>query len=149
MKKGFWILTFLFTVFFSTHCYGISSDRPYDDLHKSHWAYEYIETLRKENITDGWISSSNTRIYFYPDNPINRGEYTLMMVKTLGLQPDPAPSQPFIDVTPKLKFYNRIDALPWLSTARQAGLIHGDRLGRFFPEDPIRRFKLVRPDLNQ
>lgn len=118
-------------------------DQPYRDVPTSHWAYRYIEVLRQEDITDGWYQGSSLWPNFSPDSPITRGEFALMILKALRLQPDTHPLNPFIDVTDNLYFYNRIKAVPWISTAYRRGIVYGSPDRHFYPNTAIRRAEAI------
>ncbi len=122
-----------------------AADPPYCDVPRSHWAYQYIDLLREEEVTDGWagyIYSNGSWLlayYFWPNTPITRAEFTLMTAKVFRLQPVPHSPQYFVDVPPSLRLYERIPALPWIEAARQAGVVLGTPDRRFYPNDALRR----------
>lgn len=123
----------------------LAADPPYADVDRSYWAYQYIDVLREEAVTDGylfyrWISGRWVPEYrFWPTANITRAEYVLMLAKVFRLAPVSQPAQFFADVPPSLLLYGRIPALPWVEAARLAGIALGTPDHLFHPADALRR----------
>ena len=62
----------------------VSSTKTFDDITK-HWAKLDIELLASKLIVNG-----STAIHFSPDANITRIEFTALLVRALGLSPDPS-----------------------------------------------------------
>lgn len=126
---------------------AVAIDPWYNDVHRHHWAYGYINVLWSEGITDGlrWYSwfQRRTFSFFYPDKEITRGELTLMMAKAFRLSPITNAGPTFRDVPSNLLLYERIRALPWIESARREGMIKGTPSGYFYPGKDSRRDEAV------
>ncbi len=96
----------------------------FDDVKKSHWAYEYIENLASKNIINGYNN------YFYPDNNVTRAEFVKILCTAFGTEK--SDENIFADVGKNDWFR------PYVCGAAKAGLVLGSD-GRFNPNDAITR----------
>jgi hypothetical protein len=95
---------------------------------QSNWAQGAISTLSDQGILTGYPDGT-----FHPDGLITRAEFSAMMVKALGLQPQPSGSQTFSDVPTNNWAY------PAIETVRSTGLVSGYPNGQFMPARSITR----------
>jgi hypothetical protein len=65
----------------------------FPDVPVWHWARPYIEALHDDGIVGGRPGGD-----FAPADPVTRAEFAKMLSLTLGLEPDPATTNPFADV---------------------------------------------------
>ena len=96
------------------------------DVSKDFWAYEAITSLVEKGIINGY--SDNT---FKPENDITREEFITVLVKYLKL--DTNKECNFADVSNKRWSY------PYIAAAYSAGIITGNEINMFNPEDAITR----------
>lgn len=75
----------------------------FNDLGKSYWAKDYIEILAEQGIIN---RKSNNR--FFPDDNIERSEFTKIVVDLLGLKYDEKFSNPFEDVQNNAWYYQHV-----------------------------------------
>lgn len=96
---------------------------------KTNWAAPYVETLASKYIIKGREDGT-----FGGEQPITRAQFTLLLVRALGLQGS-AYNQQFKDVQGN-EWFNENNAL---MAAVQYGIITGKEDGRFAPNEPITR----------
>lgn len=98
----------------------------YSDCSKAHWAYEYVDSLRKRGIVNGYNGC------FYPDRVINRQEFIKMIVCAGGLFTESSECE-FGDVN-KSDWYYR-----YIASAKNEGIINGVDDVNFGVNQPITR----------
>lgn len=97
------------------------------DLDTVPWAKEAILFLEEKNIVSGKATG-----IFSPDEPVTRAEFTKMIVTAAGVEPGGSGAG-FADVTEGDWYF------PYVSAARQAGLVMGDEANNFNPNIQITR----------
>ncbi len=124
----------------------------FDDMTRHHWAYDYVRVLWEEGVADGWYTIdrdwhpflftwfTRTEYHFRPKRDITRGEFLVLLTKTLGLTPKPGVS-PFSDVPRGLLLYDRVPLEPYLNAAIEAELLEDS--GNFRPSSAIRREEAI------
>lgn len=105
----------------------IASAAFYPDTQNS-WAGSAISTLSDQGILTGYPDNT-----FRPEGLITRAEFSAMMVKALGMQPQGTGAQTFNDV-PSTHW-----AYPAIETIRSTGLVSGYPNGLFMPGRSISR----------
>jgi len=103
---------------------------------KDHWAQYYIETLYREGIVKG-----RAKDVYAPDAPLTRAEFVKIALMAIGEEIDLNESvddAPFRDV-PMYAWY-----APFISRAKDLGLIHGYRTGFFKPDQSINRAEAIK-----
>ncbi|MCU6711947.1 S-layer homology domain-containing protein [Paenibacillus sp. J5C_2022] len=109
-----------------------STGKTFDDL-SGHWAREDVELLASKLIVNGVTDSG-----FAPDADITRAEFTALLVRALGLSPNPD-GQPsgFADVAANAWYRPAVEA------AVNAGLASGLSPDRFDPNERITREQMA------
>ena len=102
-------------------------NRSFEDVPESYWAKDYIEVLAARHITNGIDES-----HFGPYEPVTRGQFAALLVRSLGLQ------------TGQFKgIYKDIPTNAWyakdVEAAQEAGIIKGVSKDVFKPEAEISR----------
>lgn len=111
--------------------YGvIESHRTFKDI-EGHWAQSDIETMASKLIVMGMSDDE-----FAPDEALTRAQFAALLVRSLGLKPDPYQSR-FKDVTAGDWHSGFVEA------AFKAGLIEGYEDGTFRPEVTLDREQLA------
>lgn len=95
---------------------------------QSNWAQNAIQTLSDQNIITGYPDGT-----FRPNGSITRAEFSAVMVKALGLNPNVSGAQSFSDVPTSNWAY------PAIETVRSTGLVSGYPNGLFLPGKSISR----------
>ena len=85
----------------------------FDDCTPSHWAYSYIDELRKNNIVSGYTDGN-----FYPDRPVKREEFVKMIVSLAGLYNKDSKCT-FADVPTGEWYYT------YVASAYEKGIVNG------------------------
>ena len=93
------------------------AEKGFSDVSSNHWAYEYVEKLRKDGIVNGVGENC-----FYPENTVKREEFAKMLVLSMGLNPEGKSG--FADAEE-----NWSDS--YLAAAKNAGIINGIADGMF------------------
>jgi hypothetical protein len=104
----------------------VFNPRTFDDLHGYEWARQPIENLAAKGIVQGVDS-----MRFLPEGEITRADYTLLLVRTLGLSA--IAKSNFEDVSPHDYYYDAV------STASALGIVEGVEGRRFEPKGSITR----------
>ncbi len=87
----------------------------FSDIGSDYWAAKEIQALSEQNIISGYPEGT-----FKPDNPVNRAEFTSMVIKTLNKEDMPLKSAPgFKDITLDHWAYGNI------SRSAELGLVVG------------------------
>ncbi|GAA0133246.1 hypothetical protein YSY43_00860 [Paenibacillus sp. YSY-4.3] len=106
--------------------------KSFADIH-GHWAEQAIEGLASRMIVMGTDEST-----FAPGQAVNKGEFTALLIRGLGLASVTAiGDSQFADVGPNTPFAGEI------GTAAQYGIVTGDESGRFNPEKELNRAEMV------
>ncbi|MFC0211744.1 bacterial Ig-like domain-containing protein [Paenibacillus chartarius] len=92
----------------------------------SHWAKAQIDVMASKGIIQGVSDTA-----FMPSEHITRADFTLLLVRALGLTAQA--DQSFPDVTPADYFYKEV------IVAKKLGLVDGMDNGRFDPRESITR----------
>lgn len=97
-----------------------------------HWAAREIGLAFARGIVNGKTATS-----FAPAAPVTRAEFAAMLVRSLGLDADPAAAARFCDV-PADAWYAGV-----VGAALKSGIITGTSETTFTPGDPITRLQLA------
>ncbi len=104
----------------------------FTDVPTTHWAYAYIETLYNSGFSTGCGSGK-----YCPDQAISRAQFTVLMVKSLGLTLTTSTRSSFPDVS------TTNWAFKYIQTAQENGFVVGYTNGNFGPEDNALRDQLA------
>ncbi|NYZ77831.1 S-layer homology domain-containing protein, partial [Candidatus Micrarchaeota archaeon] len=104
----------------------------FTDVSTTHWAYAYIETLYNKGISTGCGNGK-----YCPDQAISRAQFTVLMVKSLGLTLTTSTRSSFPDVS------TTHWAFKYIQTAQENGFVVGYTNGNFGPEDNALRDQLA------
>ncbi|MED4599270.1 S-layer homology domain-containing protein [Paenibacillus validus] len=111
--------------------YGVLEfEKTFSDVPNDHWAAPVIKQFAAKHIVEG-----TSQTLFSPEQPVTRAEFTALLVRLLGLNPEPSAS--FRDVSAD-KWY----ASP-IATASQAGLVQGGEPDLFAPDRTITREQMA------
>lgn len=99
----------------------------FEDVNKSHWAYDSIEKLASEGIVNGVDNNS-----FMPDSNITRAEFAAMAVR-MFFKGEKASGSSFHDVSQDDWYYEPISVL------NAKGVLNGDDFGNANPTQNITR----------
>lgn len=100
---------------------------------KNHWAKSEIEWMAQRLLVTGY-----TKDEFKPNQAITRGEFTVLLVRALGLTfEDNGKPNSFTDVSKNHVNYQAVEA------AFAAGIVKGKGDGTFAPTDPITREQMT------
>ncbi|MEK3683292.1 S-layer homology domain-containing protein [Paenibacillus sp. FSL R10-2736] len=102
------------------------------DLGTVHWASRPVAVLASTGILNGVSAHS-----FAPDAAVTRADYTLMLMRTFGLESSGAAASGFTDVLPGSYFYEAVNA------AHRLGIVSGSTDGSFAPAAPITRQEMI------
>ncbi|WP_138420104.1 S-layer homology domain-containing protein [Aquibacillus sediminis] len=112
--------------------YQDGDELPFSDIGKS-WAKSYIKTLASAGIINGFGDGT-----FKPDQEVTRAEFTVQLVRALGLEGVRYDDR-FADVTGD-EWYNQNGEL---MAAINAGIIKGNKQGKFEPQEKITRTEIA------
>ena len=104
----------------------------FEDVKASHWAYDYINQLRWDNIVSG-----DEKGNFNPDNNITRAEAVKILCSAFGIEPVQSGTLSFEDVTSDKWFFGYINA------AFAKKLVSGTSDSEFSPNRQITRQELT------
>ncbi|MBT9259072.1 MAG: S-layer homology domain-containing protein [Clostridiales bacterium] len=109
----------------------VPSPPAFDDVARSHWAYEAIQKAAAA----GWLQPAEYGRIFKADLPMGRGEAARLIVRAMGLAPEAAAltgiSGTFSDVQGEIK--------PYVDVAVAHGLLTGFPGGVFKPQGTLTR----------
>lgn len=91
----------------------------FGDCKESHWAYEYVEELKKDGIISGYSNGN-----FYPEKTVTREEFVKMIVLASGIYSEGAECD-FADIKKDEWCYR------YIASAGEKGIINGDESGNF------------------
>jgi len=130
-------------------CRAVAKDPWYEDVSSRFWAYRDIRVMWEEECTDGWAFTrwrwtpwgnwEETVARFYPNDPITRAQYAMVMAKTLRLHPQDDRQPTFTDVPRDLTLYGDKPGYGYIEALAAQGWIVGSGDGRFRPHDFIER----------
>ena len=103
----------------------------FEDVSESHWAYDYINQLRWDNIVSG-----DEKGNFNPDNNITRAEAVKILCSAFSIEPSANGAQAFTDVTPDKWYYG------YVNSAYMKKLVNGTTETEFSPDNQITRQEL-------
>ncbi len=103
----------------------------FSDMNSSHWAYDAVQLLCERGIISG--HGDNT---FAPDDNVTRAEFIKMITVAMALKSSDTKT-PFSDVTADDWF------APYAAMAYREGIVLGDSVGKFNPDDNITREDMV------
>lgn len=98
----------------------------YKDIQSVSWAKSAIENLTSRGVIKGKTSTT-----FAPNDRITRAEFVCLIIRAFNLEKTAVGS--FTDVNSRSWFYGEV------MTARNLGIISGDKFNYFFPNRPITR----------
>ncbi|BCG60005.1 hypothetical protein PUR_34300 [Paenibacillus sp. URB8-2] len=102
----------------------------YADVPAGHWANRAVSVLSAKHIVNGISGGA-----FAPNQPVTRGEFAAMLVRSLGLTAKG--KAPFADVTGKEWYADSIAA------AYESGIVKGGNAGAFNPQQRITREEMA------
>ncbi len=103
-------------------------DHPFTDI-QGHWAEEYIVQIYALDIVQGRSSTT-----YAPDANINRAELAKIALLAFGIDiPDAVDENPFSDVSKNAWF------APYVTAAKENGIVSGYTNGTFLPEKEVSR----------
>lgn len=106
--------------------------KEFNDLPAGHWAYNDVQVMAARHVVKG-ISDTE----FAPEANVTRAQFAALLVRALGLEPQPGAQAVFADVQPGQWFFAEVMA------AYQAGLVQGYSQDKFAPDDPITREQMA------
>ncbi len=120
------------SAFATTGCNAVGWDWKHDDLHGCDLYYPAIEWMYDEGIAEGELQEvlpAGEKRLFHPERPINRAEFTKLVLLGSGNRtvPPPCEENPFPDV-PKNEWY-----APYICAAKEKGIVSGFPDGTFKP----------------
>jgi 2',3'-cyclic-nucleotide 2'-phosphodiesterase / 3'-nucleotidase len=115
---------------FGIYQLDMSKKVKFADVKENFWAKEYIEALASEGIILG-----KTETTFDPDGKITRGQFTSLLVRSLGLKG--SATKEFTDVKGDAELAANVSA------AFEAGITTGVTASTFEPNKPITREQMV------
>ncbi len=132
MGIGFAILFSIPSVFATTGCNAVGWDWSHDDVRGCDLYYPAIQWMYDEGIAEGELQEvlpAGEKRLFHPDRPINRAEFTKLVLLGSGDHsvPSPCEEDPFPDVA-KNEWY-----APYICAAKKRGIISGFPDGTFQP----------------
>lgn len=99
----------------------------FQDVKKSHWAFEALQKLSKKEIIVGYEKS-----YFLPEEKITRAEMAAMLAESLKLK-----------VSNRSKIFKDVPSDHWavgaINALHKEGIINGDNSGNFNPDGVVKR----------
>jgi murein DD-endopeptidase MepM/ murein hydrolase activator NlpD len=101
---------------------------PFKDVDSKNWCVQYLIELSSKSIIGGYADST-----FRPSANVTRGEFIKMVASAAGLKSVAAFDKTFGDVTEDCWSW------PYISAAKEAGIVDGDQKGNFNPNDYINR----------
>ncbi len=96
------------------------------DISEAYWAYQDINELLRAEVLQGYPDGT-----FKPENPVNRAEFTKMLVKGMGLSSDAGGDSGFLDVP------QNFWASSYINTCVKRGYVNGMPGGVFSPGQSI------------
>lgn len=99
----------------------------FGDCNESHWAYEYVNGLKKDGIISGYSDGN-----FYPEKTVTREEFVKMIVLASGIYSESAECD-FGDIKKDDWCYK------YIASAFEKEIITGDEKGNFGAGDDISR----------
>jgi hypothetical protein len=103
----------------------------FDDVPAGHFAYAFVEAVRRAGLTSG-CSASPPR--YCPEDPLSRAQAATMLARGLGFDPAAVPAAPRFDDVPAGSPH--FAAVQWLASH---GIVSGCAAGRFCASDPLSR----------
>jgi hypothetical protein len=99
----------------------------FQDVKKSHWAFEAVQKLSKKELIIGYEGS-----LFLPEENITRAEMAAMLAESLNLK-----------ITNRSKVFKDVPSDHWavgsINALYKEGIINGDKSGNFNPDDVVKR----------
>lgn len=117
-KKIIQLISLSVTILFITNTSVQAKDnlpKLYSDLSSSHWAYEYVATMKENGIIMGQPDGK-----FYPDNPITRAEAVQYIYNAMDQKPIGAKGSTFEDVPKNAAYKEAINALTEIGAIQQS-----------------------------
>lgn len=99
---------------------------------KSHWGRDAIRELASKYIIEGVSNDA-----FAPNANITRGQFAILLARSLGLQADASGASAYRDVNPSSMM------APYIGAATKAGIIGGYENGMFRPNESINREQMA------
>ncbi|CAG9606610.1 C40 family peptidase [Pseudoneobacillus rhizosphaerae] len=99
----------------------------FQDVKKSHWAFEAVQTLSKKELIVGYEGS-----FFLPEEKITRAEMAAMLAESLNLK-----------MANRSKLFKDVPSDHWavgpINALFKEGIIKGDNSGNFNPDGVVKR----------
>lgn len=139
IRNGFMVVVAAFGIFLlppfaeaTTGCNAVGWDMKHEDVHGCDLYYPAIQWMYDEGIAEGELQEvlpTGERRLYHPERPINRAEFTKLVLLGSGDSsvPPPCREDPFPDV-PKNEWY-----APYICAAKERGIISGFPDGTFKP----------------
>lgn len=105
---------------------------PFTDLQQSYWAWRDIKKIFELKISSGYPDNT-----FRPENRITRAEFTMMLIKALGI-PEHTTGNPMFDDVPDTAWYYGC-----VQAAAKAGIVKGYEGNEFRPDNNITRQEIT------
>ncbi|NEZ42048.1 SwmB domain-containing protein [Paenibacillus alvei] len=99
---------------------------------KNHWGRDAIRELASKYIIEGVSNDA-----FAPNANITRGQFAILLARSLGLQADASGASAYRDVNPSSMM------APYIGAATKAGIIGGYENGMFRPNESINREQMA------
>ena len=97
--------------------------------------FAYVEALARSGITGGCESSPKR---FCPDDPLTRGQMSVLLIRALQWDPAAAPPSPyFADVAPAAYYFRHVQLM------RQYGITFGCAPDAFCPDAGVTRGQIA------
>jgi hypothetical protein len=125
-SKKFLVPGIIFCLSFLYLSFGIAVAGVFPDVPEDNVNYKAIEYLKSKNFIGGYSD-----LTFKPDNTITRAEAVKIIVSALSIPTNEDYLVIFKDVTKNDWFF------PYVMSAQKAGIISGEKDGRFRPNDTI------------
>jgi len=100
---------------------------------QGHWATRYINILKTAGIIEGYQDDT-----FRPNSAVTRAELTKMILELYNVDVKNASKTSFPDVDSRLWY------APYISKAKEFGVVHGYNDGTFKPNQPINRAEALK-----
>ncbi|WP_404427530.1 S-layer homology domain-containing protein [Ureibacillus chungkukjangi] len=124
MKKLIQLLTISVTIFFIMNVSVQANDnmpKLYSDFSSSHWAYEYVATMKENGIIMGQPDGK-----FYPEKPITRAEAVQYIYNAMDKKPMVAEVSTFEDVPKNATYKEAINALSEIGAIQKSKKFNPD-----------------------
>ncbi len=117
--------------------FEIADNKNFQDQSEfSSWSRDYIMKSSKNNLMTG-IKNTDDKLYFIPQKEITRAEFTTVLIRLLGEEPQDNFNKVFKDIEPGSWYEN------YIYKAYEKGIIKGTEEKLFSPEKNISREEMA------